>query len=48
MEFDVTTLHARYADQRWNRMAVGDLLDRRVWPPANAFCSTTRTPSRLW
>lgn len=31
MDFDVTTLHRRRADQRWNRMVVGDLLERLVW-----------------
>jgi len=31
MEFDVTTLHGRRADQRWNRMVVGDLFERLVW-----------------
>ncbi|MEV4423264.1 AMP-binding protein [Patulibacter sp. NPDC049589] len=31
MEFDVTTLHGRRADQRWNRMVVGDVLERSTW-----------------
>src|SRR5207247_1080775 len=31
MELDVTTLHGRRADRRWNRMAVGDLLERLTW-----------------
>jgi acyl-CoA synthetase (AMP-forming)/AMP-acid ligase II len=31
MEFDVTTLHGRRADRRWNRMVVGDVLERAVW-----------------
>jgi acyl-CoA synthetase (AMP-forming)/AMP-acid ligase II len=30
-EFDVTTLRGRRADQRWNRTAVGDLLERLTW-----------------
>jgi acyl-CoA synthetase (AMP-forming)/AMP-acid ligase II len=29
--FDVETLRARRADQRWNRMAVGDMLERVTW-----------------
>jgi hypothetical protein len=29
--FDVTTLRGRRADQRWNRTAVGDLLERLTW-----------------
>ncbi|MBY8857346.1 AMP-binding protein [Nocardia sp. CA2R105] len=31
MDFDVTTLHGRRADQRWNRMVVGDVLERVTW-----------------
>ncbi len=31
MEFDVTTLRGRRSDQRWNRTAVGDLLERNTW-----------------
>lgn len=31
MEFDVTSLHGRRADERFNRMAVGDLLERLTW-----------------
>ena len=31
MAFDVTSLHGRRADDRWNRMAVGDLLERMTW-----------------
>ncbi|HWI74440.1 MAG TPA: AMP-binding protein [Baekduia sp.] len=31
MAFDVTTLHGRRADQRWNRLAVGDLIERVTW-----------------
>jgi acyl-CoA synthetase (AMP-forming)/AMP-acid ligase II len=31
MEFDVTTLHGRRADRRWNRMVVGDVLERLTW-----------------
>ncbi|KAA9164497.1 AMP-binding protein [Amycolatopsis acidicola] len=31
MDFDVTTLHGRRADRRWNRMAVGDVLERVTW-----------------
>jgi acyl-CoA synthetase (AMP-forming)/AMP-acid ligase II len=29
--FDVETLRGRRADQRWNRMAVGDMLERVTW-----------------
>ena len=29
--FDVTTLRGRRSDQRWNRTAVGDLLERLTW-----------------
>lgn len=31
MDVDVTTLHGRRASQRWNRMAVGDILERLTW-----------------
>jgi acyl-CoA synthetase (AMP-forming)/AMP-acid ligase II len=31
MEFDVTSLNGRRADQRWNRVAVGDMLERLTW-----------------
>src|ERR1700684_1822414 len=31
MDFDVTNLHGRRAADRWNRMAVGDLLERVSW-----------------
>lgn len=31
MEYDVTNLSGRRASQRWNRMAVGDLLERVCW-----------------
>ncbi|MEA2212335.1 MAG: hypothetical protein QOF83_2283, partial [Solirubrobacteraceae bacterium] len=31
MAFDVTNLHGRRAEDRWNRMAVGDLLERMRW-----------------
>lgn len=31
MDFDVTTLRGRRADQRWNRMSVGDMLERVTW-----------------
>jgi acyl-CoA synthetase (AMP-forming)/AMP-acid ligase II len=31
LEYDVTTLSGRRASQRWNRMAVGDLLERVCW-----------------
>lgn len=31
MSFDVTNLHGRRAADRWNRMAVGDLLERMTW-----------------
>jgi acyl-CoA synthetase (AMP-forming)/AMP-acid ligase II len=31
MPFDVTNLHGRRADERFNRMAVGDLLERLTW-----------------
>lgn len=31
MSFDVETLRGRRADQRWNRMAVGDVLERVTW-----------------
>lgn len=31
MDFDVTTLHGRRADQRWNRMVVGDIFERLTW-----------------
>jgi acyl-CoA synthetase (AMP-forming)/AMP-acid ligase II len=31
MEFDVTSLHGRRSAARWNRMAVGDLLERVTW-----------------
>lgn len=31
MAFDVINLHGRRADERWNRMAVGDLLERMTW-----------------
>jgi acyl-CoA synthetase (AMP-forming)/AMP-acid ligase II len=31
MKFDVTTLRGRRADQRWNRTAVGDILERLTW-----------------
>lgn len=30
-DFDVTTLHGRRADARWNRLAVGDMLERVTW-----------------
>src|SRR3954467_3433210 len=30
-DFDVTTLRGRRADRRWNRTAVGDLLERLTW-----------------
>ena len=30
-QFDVETLRGRRADQRWNRMAVGDMLERVTW-----------------
>lgn len=30
-DFDVETLRGRRADRRWNRMAVGDLLERVTW-----------------
>jgi acyl-CoA synthetase (AMP-forming)/AMP-acid ligase II len=35
MTFDVTTLRGRRADQRWNRTAVGDLLERLTWSRAD-------------
>lgn len=31
LEFDVTSLYGRRSDQRWNRMAVGDVLERLTW-----------------
>src|SRR5215213_3122942 len=31
MEFDVTSLNGRRAAQRWNRVAVGDILERLTW-----------------
>jgi acyl-CoA synthetase (AMP-forming)/AMP-acid ligase II len=31
MTFDVTNLHGRRATSRWNRMSVGDLLERLTW-----------------
>jgi acyl-coenzyme A synthetase/AMP-(fatty) acid ligase len=31
MSFDVETLYGRRADERWNRMAVGDILERMTW-----------------
>jgi acyl-CoA synthetase (AMP-forming)/AMP-acid ligase II len=31
MGFDVTSLHGRRAAQRWNRVAVGDILERLTW-----------------
>jgi acyl-CoA synthetase (AMP-forming)/AMP-acid ligase II len=31
MSFDVESLHGRRADERWNRMAVGDILERMTW-----------------
>jgi acyl-CoA synthetase (AMP-forming)/AMP-acid ligase II len=31
MEFDVTSLNGRRAAQRWNRVAVGDMLERLTW-----------------
>ncbi|WP_216895344.1 class I adenylate-forming enzyme family protein [Nocardia alni] len=31
MVFDVTTLHGRRADQRFNRMVVGDIMERLTW-----------------
>ncbi|MGH3626258.1 MAG: class I adenylate-forming enzyme family protein [Sciscionella sp.] len=30
-DFDVETLRGRHADRRWNRMAVGDMLERVTW-----------------
>jgi acyl-CoA synthetase (AMP-forming)/AMP-acid ligase II len=30
-QFDVSSLRGRRADQRWNRMSVGDLLERVTW-----------------
>jgi acyl-CoA synthetase (AMP-forming)/AMP-acid ligase II len=30
-DLDVTTLRGRRADQRWNRMSVGDILERVTW-----------------
>lgn len=30
-EFDVTTLRGRRADRRWNRLVVGDVLERVTW-----------------
>lgn len=39
MPLDVDTLRGRRADDRWNRMAVGDLLERVTWatPDKTAF-----------
>ena len=31
MGFDVTNLHGRRTEDRWNRMAFGDLLERMTW-----------------
>ena len=31
MKFDVESLYGRRADERWNRMAVGDILERMTW-----------------
>lgn len=31
MDLDVTTLRGRRADQRWNRMVVGDVFERLTW-----------------
>ena len=31
MELDVTSLHHRRAVHRWERMSVGDLLERMTW-----------------
>jgi acyl-CoA synthetase (AMP-forming)/AMP-acid ligase II len=31
MTFDVSTVRGRRADQRWNRMSVGDMLERVTW-----------------
>jgi len=38
-DFDVETLRGRRADRRWNRMAVGDILERVTWstPDKTAF-----------
>jgi acyl-CoA synthetase (AMP-forming)/AMP-acid ligase II len=30
-DFDVTTIRGRRADRRWNRLSVGDLLERVTW-----------------
>lgn len=31
MDFDVTSMYGRRADRRWNRMSVGDILERVTW-----------------
>ena len=31
MDFDVTSLHHRRATRRWERMSVGDLIERVTW-----------------
>ena len=31
MDFDVESLYGRRADDRWNRVAVGDILERMTW-----------------
>lgn len=35
MSFDVESLHGRRNDDRWNRMAVGDILERLTWSEPN-------------
>jgi len=42
MEFDVTSLHGRRAAQRWNRVAVGDILERLTWAHPGSSTATTR------
>ncbi|MEU0463570.1 class I adenylate-forming enzyme family protein [Amycolatopsis sp. NPDC006131] len=42
MDCDVTSLHDRRADRRWNRMAVGDVLERLTWSRPDQIAITGR------
>jgi len=35
MRFDVTNLYNRRADNRWDRIAVGDITERMTWSRPN-------------
>ena len=42
MELDVTSLHHRRAVHRWERMSVGDLLERMTWSRPDKVAITGR------